>query len=96
MAGSSTALREEGGGKAADATLFRDIARYAPTMLWVSDADGAMTFLNQQYLNFTGLTAAQARSPTSWKEHVHPDGRVPPATPRWLLPRRARPGPATP
>lgn len=74
MASSSIAVMEQGTG-AADAALFRDIARYAPTMLWVSDARGAMIFLNEQYLRFTGLTAEQARSPTSWKEQVHPDDR---------------------
>ena len=53
--------------------LFEDIARGAPTMLWVSDANGVMVFQNDQYLEFTGLTEQAAKSPNSWSDLVHPD-----------------------
>ncbi len=53
--------------------LFEDIARHAPTMLWVSDANGAMLFQNSQYLEFTGLSEEMAKAPDSWSRQVHPD-----------------------
>jgi len=53
--------------------LFEDIARYAPTMLWVSDVNGAMIFQNHKYLEFTGLSEKAAKSPNSWTERVHPE-----------------------
>lgn len=52
--------------------LFEDIARSAPTMLWVSDANDAMIFQNQQYLDSTGLSEQAAKLPNSWSERVHP------------------------
>ena len=60
-------------GSATTSELFEDIARSAPTMLWVSDSNGAMIFQNRQYLEFTGLSEQAAKMPNSWSEHVHPD-----------------------
>lgn len=53
--------------------LFEDIARGAPTMLWVSDANGIMVFQNDQYLEFTGLSEKAAKAPNSWSKQVHGD-----------------------
>ena len=66
---------EKTGGQSSpdECVLFEDIARNAPTMLWVSDANGAMLFQNSQYLEFTGLSEEMAKAPTSWSRQVHPD-----------------------
>ena len=53
--------------------LYEDVARGAPSMLWVSDANGVMIFQNDQYLAFTGLTEKAAKAPNSWSNQVHPD-----------------------
>ena len=53
--------------------LFEDVARGAPSMLWVSDASGIMIFQNDQYLAFTGLTEEAAKAPNSWSKQVHPN-----------------------
>ena len=54
-------------------SLYEDVARGAPSMLWVSDANGIMIFQNDQYLAFTGLTEKAAKAPNSWSKQVHPD-----------------------
>ncbi|MBI2799193.1 MAG: diguanylate cyclase [Gammaproteobacteria bacterium] len=64
-------------GSSSDPQLFRDVALNAPTMLWVSDEHGAVVFQNEQYLRFTGLSAAQAMAPDSWLNVVHPEDRKP-------------------
>lgn len=60
---------------ASSAEIYEDVAMHAPAMLWMSDANGAMVFLNQRYLSFTGLTAAQAMRSDAWISAVHPDDR---------------------
>ena len=53
--------------------LYEDVARGAPSMLWVSDANGVMIFQNDQYLAFTGLSEKAAKAPNSWSNQVHHD-----------------------
>jgi PAS domain S-box-containing protein len=51
---------------------FRVIANAAPVMIWMSDAERQITFLNQTWLDYTGwpLDAALGRR---WIEILHPD-----------------------
>ena len=60
-----TALRES-------EARFRTMADAAPVMLWVTEPDGRCTFLNRQWLDFTGQTLHEGLG-FGWLEAVHPD-----------------------
>ena len=51
---------------------FRDLADSAPVMIAVVDAQGAPTYLNKLYYEYTGLTPEEALGP-SRPDIVHPD-----------------------
>ena len=51
---------------------FRNMADTAPVMIWVSGPDKAVTYLNQQWCDFTGRTMEQELG-GGWSEGVHPD-----------------------
>jgi PAS domain S-box-containing protein len=39
---------------------FRNMAEYAPVMIWISAPDGACTYVNKRWTDFTGTTGEQA------------------------------------
>jgi PAS domain S-box-containing protein len=43
-----------------------------PCLVWMSDADGSCTFVNQTWVEFTGIPPAQAMG-TGWTAAMHPD-----------------------
>ena len=51
---------------------FQTIADNASVMLWVSNADGAVTFANKPCASFTGRPLVYEVDRV-WAEHVHPD-----------------------
>jgi PAS domain S-box-containing protein len=51
---------------------FRVMADSAPTLIWMADADGEITYLNQRTLDFTGETPEALRN-GGWQSLVHPD-----------------------
>ena len=51
---------------------FRAIANSAPVLIWVTGADGKREFVNQAYLDFLGLTYAEALD-FDWRRALHPD-----------------------
>ncbi|HEY8171574.1 MAG TPA: PAS domain S-box protein, partial [Dehalococcoidia bacterium] len=51
---------------------FRTLADCAPVMVWMSDVDKLVTFINQGWLDFTGRTFEQ-ESGNGWSAGVHPD-----------------------
>jgi PAS domain S-box-containing protein len=51
---------------------FRLIANTAPVMIWITDVDGLVTYVNQTWLDFTGLPLAAALG-DGWKAVPHPD-----------------------
>jgi PAS domain S-box-containing protein len=51
---------------------FRELADTAPAMMWTTDTDGLVTFVNQGWLRFTGTTF-QEELGESWELGVHPD-----------------------
>jgi PAS domain S-box-containing protein len=53
---------------------FRRIANSAPVMMWVTRRDGSRDFVNDAYVEFSGLPAATARS-MDWTQSIHPDDR---------------------
>ncbi|MVF14475.1 PAS domain S-box protein [Ketobacter sp. MCCC 1A13808] len=53
---------------------FRHMADNAPTMLWVSDPEGACTFLSRGWYEYTGQTEAEGVG-LGWLAAVHPEDR---------------------
>ena len=53
---------------------FREMADSAPVMIWISRADGACTYLNKRWQDFTGQTVDSGMG-KGWLEAVHPDDR---------------------
>ena len=51
---------------------FRSIANSAPVLIWVTGAEGKREFVNQAYLDFLGLTYAEALD-FDWRRALHPD-----------------------
>jgi PAS domain S-box-containing protein len=51
---------------------FRHMADTAPVMLWVTDTEKGITFVNKTWLDFTGRSLEQELG-SGWAEGVHPD-----------------------
>jgi PAS domain S-box-containing protein len=51
---------------------FRSIANSAPVLIWVTGSGGKREFVNQTYLDFLGLTYADALA-FDWRSALHPD-----------------------
>ncbi len=77
----ASALRDVSLEKQAQAGLiaseqrFRRMADASPAMIWITDLDGNTTFVNQTWLNFTGMEYPQALERQAWINLVHPDDR---------------------
>ena len=54
---------------------FRNMADHAPVMMWVTDPDGACTYLNKAWYDFTGQ-GLEAALGAGWLEAVHPEDRA--------------------
>lgn len=54
---------------------FRAMAHIVPVMMWVADVDGARTFFNKPWLDFTGRSSKQEVE-DGWKENLHPEDRA--------------------
>jgi PAS domain S-box-containing protein len=67
---------------------FRELADTAPAMIWTTDEDGLITFVNQGWLRFTGTTF-QEEMGESWELGVHPDDAAL-TTSTWHEARHAR------
>ncbi|HKQ80479.1 MAG TPA: PAS domain S-box protein [Blastocatellia bacterium] len=53
---------------------FRNLADNAPVMVWMSEADGACSYVSQSWVEFTGLTPATSFG-CGWCDAIHPDDR---------------------
>lgn len=53
---------------------FRLMADNAPVMLWVSDVDDEIVYINQPFSVFTGYTLEELRT-KRWESLVHPDDK---------------------
>jgi PAS domain S-box-containing protein len=51
---------------------FRDLADNVPVMIWTTDEQGLVTFVNAGWLAYTGTTLEEELGP-SWAFGVHPD-----------------------
>jgi PAS domain S-box-containing protein len=53
---------------------FRELADTTPALLWTTDAEGHVTFVNEGWLRFTGMTLADELGDT-FAMSAHPDDR---------------------
>ncbi len=53
---------------------FRFLAESIPHLVWAADADGRLTFVNQRWVEYTGLTLAQAQV-SDWTLMIVPEER---------------------
>ncbi|WP_162006727.1 PAS domain S-box protein [Roseimaritima sediminicola] len=80
LAGAILVFRDISERKRAEAALreseahFRRMADNAPTMLWVTDADGQYTFLSRGWYEYTGQSQHEGLS-HGWLAAVHPEDR---------------------
>ncbi len=51
---------------------FHQIADNAPTLIWVTDAEGTVTFLNKVWLAYTGRSQEEVVT-HGWVDSLHPD-----------------------
>lgn len=54
---------------------FRNMADSAPVLIWIADSRGHCTWVNQQWLEFTGRTLEECIG-DGWVDDVHPDDRA--------------------
>ena len=51
---------------------FRQLLETIPNMAWTAEPDGSISYYNQQWYRYTGLTFADLGG-VSWQHHIHPD-----------------------
>src|SRR5215213_11588589 len=51
---------------------FRNMADSAPAMIWIADTENRCTYVNKQWLDFTGRTAEEELG-AGWMRSVHPE-----------------------
>ena len=54
---------------------FRNMADSCPSILWVSDKEGNLEFINKEYRQFLGTTSSQMPTDT-WRSLIHRDDAV--------------------
>ena len=52
---------------------YRQLADAMPQIVWTSDADGATTYFNRRWFEYTGLSEEEVGGPNAWHLIVHPD-----------------------
>ncbi|SDL93279.1 PAS domain S-box-containing protein [Catalinimonas alkaloidigena] len=55
---------------------FRQIAEGLPQLVWTCNADGCCEYLNDQWIKYTGVPAAEQLD-YGWLAQLHPDDRLP-------------------
>jgi len=53
---------------------FRILADVAPALIWYNDTQGANIFVNQYFIDFSGMSAEEIRG-AGWHTFVHPEER---------------------
>ena len=52
---------------------FRVMADMTPSLIWMCDAQGKITYLNQRWLSFTGSERQAGDGGDTYFAHIHPD-----------------------
>lgn len=52
---------------------FRHLASAMPQIVWISEPNGTIEYINSQWIVYTGLTLEQSRTFEMTKEVIHPD-----------------------
>jgi PAS domain S-box-containing protein len=55
---------------------FRHTADAAPVMIWLGDPEGRLTFVNEQFVRFTGVPSEQLLG-HGWAQAIHPEDLEP-------------------
>ena len=66
------ALREAQDELAEQASKVRAVTESIPQLVWTTEADGRTSFVNQRYIDYTGLDVA-ALTAQGWNDIIHPD-----------------------
>jgi PAS domain S-box-containing protein len=53
-------------------TRFRDVADSAPVMIWISDPENRITYVNQPWVSWTGIDLGKIEN-AGWVDLLHPD-----------------------
>src|SRR5687768_11764235 len=51
----------------------RLLAESVPQLIWVTDADGSVEYVNRQYIEYAGYTPEELCGQTEWRKALHPD-----------------------
>ncbi len=54
---------------------FKRMCNTSPSLMWMTDAEGKSVFINQTWLDFTGLELQDAMIPKGWLKVIHPDDK---------------------
>jgi PAS domain S-box-containing protein len=49
------------------------LAEAVPQLIWVTDAAGAVVYVNRKFVEYTGYTLVQVCGQTAWRKAIHPD-----------------------
>lgn len=60
---------------AASEERFRNLTQSIPQLVWTADPGGKVTYANQRFFDYTGISATD-RDGFSWQDVVHPDDLV--------------------
>ncbi len=67
-----TELKQAQDALAASERLYRTLTETLPHVIWLADAEGQVTFLNQAWYRLTGLSKEESLG-SGWVSAVHPD-----------------------
>ncbi|TXM72497.1 PAS domain-containing protein [Methylobacterium sp. WL69] len=70
-----TAEREAGAALQASELRYRSLVEVSPQVVWFADADGAVSYCNAYWYDYTGLPAGETGE-ASWMGVIHPDHRA--------------------
>ncbi|KQP74859.1 histidine kinase [Methylobacterium sp. Leaf111] len=69
-----TGEREAGAALQASELRYRSLVEVSPQVVWFADADGAVSYCNAYWYEYTGLPAGETGE-ASWMGVIHPDHR---------------------
>jgi PAS domain S-box-containing protein len=51
----------------------RLLAEALPQLIWITDPDGSVIYVNRRYIEYTGYSLEELCGPTEWRKALHPD-----------------------